>query len=73
MKRGIIGIETLNDQLQNILNPCDRPFFRAGRRFHLNDKVMQIRNNYNKKICNGDIGRIEKIDLEEQEMSRHVR
>ena len=68
MKRGIIGIETLNEQLQNRLNPSDRPFFRAGRRFHLNDKVMQIRNNYNKKICNGDIGRIEKIDLEDQEM-----
>ena len=68
MKRGIIGIETLNDELQNVLNPSNRPFFRAGRRFHENDKVMQIRNDYNKKICNGDIGRIEKIDLEEQEM-----
>jgi len=68
MKRGIIGIETLNEELQNVLNPSSRPFFRAGRRFHQNDKVMQIRNNYNKKVCNGDIGRIETIDLEEQEM-----
>lgn len=68
MKRGIIGIEMLNDELQKLLNPSSQPFLRAGRRFHLNDKVMQIRNNYNKKICNGDIGRIEKIDLEEQEM-----
>lgn len=68
MKRGIIGIEMLNEQLQNILNPSSRPFFRAGKRFHQNDKVMQIRNNYNKKVCNGDIGRIERIDLEEQEL-----
>ena len=68
MKRGIIGIEMLNDALQNLLNPSDRPFFRAGRRFHVKDKVMQIRNNYNKKLCNGDIGRIEAIDQEEQEM-----
>ncbi|MBF8262531.1 MAG: yrrC [Parachlamydiales bacterium] len=66
MRRGVIGIENLNDMLQNTLNPCDKPFFRAGRRFHVKDKVMQIRNNYNKKTCNGDIGRIEKIDLEEQ-------
>lgn len=66
MKRGVIGIENLNIQLQNALNPSDRPFFRAGHRFHLNDKVMQIRNNHDKKICNGDIGRIEIIDLEEQ-------
>jgi exodeoxyribonuclease V alpha subunit len=69
MKRGIIGIENLNEQLQNILNPSSKPFFRAGKRLHTNDKVMQIRNNYNKKICNGDVGRIEKIDLEEQEVT----
>lgn len=68
MKRGIIGIEVLNDQLQNRLNPSNRPFFRAGRRFHQHDKVMQIRNNYNKKVCNGDIGRIEMIDHEDQEI-----
>ena len=68
MKRGIIGIEMLNDSLQTLLNPSDRPFFRAGRRFHLKDKVMQIRNNHTKKLCNGDIGRIVAIDPEEQEI-----
>ena len=66
MKRGTIGIEVLNVELQNLLNPSDRPFFRAGRRFHVHDKVMQIRNNYNKKVYNGDIGRIVSVDMEEE-------
>lgn len=68
MKRGVIGIEMLNNELQKLLNPSNRPFFRAGRCFHVKDKVMQIRNNYNKKVYNGDIGRIATIDLEEQQL-----
>ena len=68
MKRGVIGIEMLNDALQNLLNPSTSPLMRAGRKFHVKDKVMQIRNNYNKKVYNGDIGRIESIDLEEQQL-----
>ena len=68
MKRGVIGIEMLNESLQETLNPSDRPFFRAGRKFHLGDKVMQLRNNYNKKVMNGDLGRIEEINLSEEVM-----
>lgn len=66
MKRGIIGSELLNDALQTLLNPSNRPLFRAGRKFHIHDKVMQIRNNYDKGISNGDIGRIEEIDAGDQ-------
>ena len=66
MKRGVIGSELLNDVLQTLLNPSDKPLFRAGRKFHVLDKVMQIRNNYDKGISNGDIGRIESIDAAEQ-------
>ena len=58
MKKGIVGVEMLNEALQNLLNPNTRPILRAGRRFHLHDKVMQIRNNYDKNVYNGDIGRI---------------
>ena len=68
MKKGIIGTEALNDALQNLLNPSSHPFHRAGKRFHVNDKVMQIRNNYNKKVFNGDVGQVQYIDLEEQIM-----
>jgi exodeoxyribonuclease V alpha subunit len=66
MKKGLIGSEMLNDALQALLNPSEKPLFRAGRKFHVKDKVMQIRNNYDKKVYNGDIGRIESIDAAEQ-------
>jgi exodeoxyribonuclease V alpha subunit len=66
MKRGIIGTENLNRELQKELNPSPTPLIRMGRSFHLGDKVMQIRNNYQKKVFNGDVGRISQIDLGEQ-------
>lgn len=65
MKRGHIGVEMLNVALQNLLNPSDKPIFRAGRRFHVQDKVMQIRNNYDKNVYNGDIGCIVAISEED--------
>ena len=68
MKKGVIGGENLNVLLQQTLNPSSDPFLYGGRQFHLHDKVMQIRNNYNKLIFNGDIGRISHIDRIEQEM-----
>ncbi len=64
MKRGTIGVEMLNESLQNLLNPSSKPLFRAGKRFHLHDKVMQIKNNYDKNVYNGDIGRIAEIGSE---------
>jgi exodeoxyribonuclease V alpha subunit len=64
MKRGVIGVEMMNDALQNLLNPSVKPIFRAGRRFHLHDKVMQIKNNYDKNVYNGDIGRIVEVNEE---------
>lgn len=66
MKRGLIGTENLNVALQEALNPSPTPLLRMGRRFHLGDKVMQIRNNYQKEVYNGDVGKILEIDLEEQ-------
>ncbi len=69
MKRGIIGIENLNIILQKNLNPSPTPLSRMGRTFHVGDKVMQIRNNYNKIIFNGDVGRITAIDLIEQTLT----
>lgn len=68
MRKGVIGAEMLNEALQNLLNPHPKPLLRAGRRFHPNDKVMQIRNNYDKNVYNGDIGRIVHIDLVEQQV-----
>lgn len=68
MKKGGIGTENLNHLLQNLLNPSDNPLVKMGRQFHKGDKVMQIKNNYDKKVYNGDIGIIEAIDFIDQEI-----
>ncbi|NGX60150.1 MAG: ATP-dependent RecD-like DNA helicase [Chlamydiae bacterium] len=66
MKRGIIGTENLNQVIQDLLNPSGQPLMRMGKRFHKGDKVMQIRNNYQKEVFNGDVGYIAEIDLVDQ-------
>jgi exodeoxyribonuclease V alpha subunit len=68
MKKGLIGIENLNRVLQKKLNPQADFLMQGGNQFSVSDKVMQIRNNYTKEVYNGDIGRIKKIDREEQEV-----
>jgi exodeoxyribonuclease V alpha subunit len=69
MHRGTVGAASLNTELQRQLNPSKEEFVRGGRIFKHGDKVMQIRNNYDKDVYNGDIGRIAKIDGEEQEIT----
>ncbi len=71
MKRGIIGTENLNVVLQKVLNPSPTPLCRMGRTFHVGDKVMQIRNDYEKLVFNGDIGRILTIDFSNQLLTVH--
>lgn len=66
MKKGVVGVEMLNDAMQALLNPSEKHVLRSGRKFCEDDKVMQIKNNYDKKVYNGDIGRIESIDAVEQ-------
>lgn len=71
MHRGPAGARALNEKLQARLNPLryDRPEYRSGSRvFRPGDRVLQLRNNYDKDVFNGDIGRIETIDLEESEI-----
>ncbi len=68
MNKGVIGAENLNDRLQDALNPCSVYITRGNRKFKLKDKVIQIRNNYEKGVFNGEIGRIVKIDPENQEV-----
>ncbi len=68
MHRGVIGAANLNAELQKHLNPSTNELIRGGRSLKAGDKVMQIRNNYDKEVFNGDIGRIVKIDKEEQEV-----
>ena len=63
MQRGVAGAANLNIALQEALNPRGEGLRRSGSIFRLNDKVMQIKNNYDKEVFNGDIGIIEAVDL----------
>ena len=58
MHRGAGGADELNRVLQAALNPCNSEIVRGNRSYRLHDKVMQIRNNYDKEVFNGDVGRI---------------
>ena len=66
MHKGIVGAENLNSSLQNALNPGEESVSRGSSSFRIHDKVMQIKNNYDKLVFNGDIGRIEKVHPENQ-------
>jgi len=69
MHKGTVGAENLNARLQNILNPVQEEITRGYRNFRVNDKVMQIRNNYDKEVFNGDIGRITGIRPDDNEIT----
>lgn len=71
MKKGPVGIEALNLALQEALNPSNNPLMAMGRRFHEGDKVMQLTNNYNKEVFNGDVGRIAWMEPVEREIAVH--
>ena len=77
MQRGVLGATNLNLSLQEALNPALHDVFMKGRgkvtmtkeclrrsgfAFRANDKVMQIKNNYDKEVFNGDIGMIESVN-----------
>lgn len=65
MIRGSVGVEQLNTRLQEAINPGKSGVQRGERIFRMRDKVMQIRNNYDKDVFNGDMGRISWIDTKE--------
>ncbi|MDD2510338.1 MAG: ATP-binding domain-containing protein, partial [Syntrophomonas sp.] len=68
MNRGLIGVSNLNVELQQVLNPKQPGISRGGRNFKIGDKVMQLVNNYDKGVYNGDIGWVKRFDLEEQKL-----
>jgi len=81
MQRGVVGATNLNLALQEALNPTETEVFMRGRgavmipkdtlrrsgfAYRAEDKVMQIKNNYDKEVFNGDIGIIESVDAEDR-------
>ncbi len=70
MNRGNCGTHSINDCLQHILNSGHKPQFKVGERsFKAGDRVMQVSNNYDKNVFNGDLGRIGNIDNKEKVFS----
>ncbi len=68
MQRGDAGAVNLNAVLQEALNPSRISIKYGGTLFKTKDKVMQVKNNYEKGVFNGDIGTIERIDLEDKKL-----
>ncbi len=68
MHRGDVGVANLNLRLQEVLNPGGGGVTRGYKTFKVKDKVMQLVNNYEKEVYNGDIGRIAHIAHEDQEV-----
>ena len=74
MQRGVVGAVNLNQLLQAAVNPAGADIrggmlpelHRGGYTFRPGDKVMQIRNNYDKEVFNGDIGTIDSIDPDDR-------
>lgn len=67
VRRGPLGVEALNGIMQEALNPLRGAEVRVGERaFRAGDKVMQVRNDYERMVFNGDIGRVVRIDAEER-------
>ena len=70
MNRGGLGARSLNIELQKALNPpSEIRIERFGWTFCLGDKVMQIENDYDKEVYNGDLGIVSRLDLEEGEVA----
>ncbi|MGH6989262.1 MAG: SF1B family DNA helicase RecD2, partial [Stellaceae bacterium] len=70
MNRGGVGARSLNIELQAALNPPgERRVARFGWTFAPGDKVMQIENDYDKEVYNGDIGTVDDVDLDAGELT----
>ncbi len=69
MQRGVVGAANLNTVLQEAVNPGSPGLRRGGVEYRLRDKVMQIRNNYDKEVFNGDIGAVSQVNTEERELT----
>ena len=69
MRRGAVGSAELNLRLQAALNPENVALKRAGFEYRVKDRVMQIRNNYDKAVFNGDIGIVTSISPEDNTLT----
>lgn len=68
-QKGVTGCQNLNTVIQEALNPSTRLLRRSGYMYKLGDRVMQVRNNYDKEVFNGDIGTVCAVDMSEDVLS----
>ena len=66
MQRSVVGAANLNMMLQQALNTSNLGISRGGTTYKLGDRVMQVRNNYDKNVFNGDIGIVEQVSMEDR-------
>ena len=66
--KGVVGVNNLNAKIQEILGRAENYSSKSGIGFRINDKVIQLKNDYEKEVYNGDIGFIKFIDLEMKEV-----
>ncbi len=69
MQRGTLGAVALNRDIQGILNPDSPALWAGATAFRLGDRVMQLHNDYERGVYNGDIGRIDSVDGSRQSVS----
>lgn len=71
MKRGVVGTEKINADMQQMVNgdQCGNVIQYHGVEFRIHDRVMQLRNNYDKMVFNGDIGTITAVDVDEKKIT----
>ena len=69
MQRSVVGATNLNIILQEAINPEGDFLSRGGFKYRKGDRVMQIRNNYDKEVFNGDIGFVSEVDMDERSLT----
>ncbi|MBN1424324.1 ATP-dependent RecD-like DNA helicase [Candidatus Fermentibacteria bacterium] len=69
MRRGVLGTENLNAQLQALLNPSGLGLTHGDRTLRVGDRVMQVKNDYGKMVFNGELGSIEAVDTEAKQLT----
>jgi len=72
MHKGLLGSRSLNSELQALLNPKGETMVRGSRMYRVGDKVMQVRNNYDLDVFNGDIGQIVRVDEVERQLTMRL-
>ena len=68
MRKNVLGTDNLNVELQKALNPHGDAIVRGGTAFRAGDRVMQLRNNYDKDVYNGDVGFVKAVSAEDRSM-----